>query len=141
MFPASGERHVTVLTIGGTGDGKSAFGNAFLGKKDSFEESSDPDSCTYVTSSQSAFINGVTRHYIDTQGLKSTDGMDASYIQQMVQFLKDWKLGINAFFIILNVQSPRFDQDVQRMLRLMNDFFNNPEFWNQTGIIFTKCFK
>lgn len=54
--------------------------------------------------------------------------------------LKEWKEGINAFFIVLNIQQPRFDSNIQRMIQLINDFFNNPKFWNQTGIIFTRCF-
>ena len=59
----------------------------------------------------------------------------------MVSFLKEWKLGINAFFLVINGQNPRFDQSIQKMIKLMNDFFNNPDFWNQTGIIFTRCYE
>ena len=133
-------QNVTVLVISETGCGKSANGNAFLQIDDAFETNSSPDSCTFVTSSKNNVVNGIKRHYIDTQGFGSSDGLDAGYIQQMVEFLKAWTLGVNAFFILLNIHSPRFNTDVQHMIRLINDFFNNPEFWNQTGIIFTKCF-
>lgn len=131
---------VTTLAIGESGVGKSQFGCGFLQIDDAFETNSSPDSCTYKTSSQSNKINGITRHFIDTQGLASTDGLDASYIQQMIEFLLSWKLGVNAFFIIINIQNPKFDQGIQRLIQYINDFFNNPDFWNQTGIVFTRCY-
>lgn len=140
MTEEGNERCVTVLVIGESGVGKSQNGCAFLEKDDAFETDSSPDSCTYRTSAQRNVVNGITRYYIDTQGLASTDGLDAEYIQQMVEFLKEWRHGVNAFFIVLNVQSPRFDQGIQRLIQLINDFFNNPDFWNQTGIIFTRCY-
>lgn len=59
----------------------------------------------------------------------------------MVSFLKEWKLGINAFFLVINGQNPRFDQSIQKMIKLMNDFFNDPHLWYQTGIIFTRCYE
>ena len=135
------ENDVTVLVVGDTGAGKSQNGCAFLQKNGMFEANSKPQSCTYKTSAQSRTINGIRRNYIDTQGLEAHDGLDAEYIQQMVSFLKEWKKGINAFFLVINGQNPRFDQGIQKMIKLMNDFFNNPDFWNQTGIIFTRCYE
>ena len=131
---------VTVLVISETGIGKSQLGNAFL-QKDLFEVSSRPDSCTFKTSAHSNVIDGITRNFIDTQGLQSSDGKNAPYIQQMIQFLKEWKHGVNAFFILLNVTLPRFDERIQLLITIINDFFNNPDFWNHTGIIFTNCYK
>lgn len=132
-------KNVTIMVIGETGAGKSANGNAMLEIDNAFEVSSKPNSCTFVTSAKSNTINGITRYYIDTQGMSPTDNLDAKHIQQMVEFLKKWELGVNAFFIILNIQNPRFDSGIQKMIRFINEFFNNPEFWNQTGIIFTRC--
>lgn len=136
----SSSGHVTILAVGDTGVGKSENGNAFLQKK-LLEANSDPESCTFETSVQSNIVDGFTRYYIDTQGLGATDGLDSKHILQMVSFLKEWKLGINAFFVVINIQCPRFDQSIQKLLKIINDFFNNPNFWNQTGIIFTKCFQ
>ena len=70
-----------------------------------FEANSKPQSCTYKTSAQSRTINGIRRNYIDTQGLEAHDGLDAEYIQQMVSFLKEWKKGINAFFLVIKKYS------------------------------------
>lgn len=134
------DKVVTVLAIGESGVGKSQNGCAFLQRDDAFEANSNPESCTCVTNAQSNTINGITRYYIDTQGWSSTDCMDEAYIQQMVEFLMNWKLGVNAFFIVLNGQCPRFDGGIQHMMMLINDFFQNPYFWNQTGIISQNVF-
>lgn len=131
---------VTVMAIGETGVGKSQNGCAFLQSKDAFIASSNPDSCTTKTCAQNSIINGITRYYIDTQGWKSSDGLDGENIEQMVQFLKEWEHGINAIYIMINVQDPRFTQSIQKMMKMINAFFNNPEFWNLAGIVFTRCF-
>ena len=62
-------KSVTSLVIGESGVGKSQFGCGYLQIDDAFETDSSPDSCTYKTSAQSNNINGITRYYIDTQGL------------------------------------------------------------------------
>lgn len=132
---------VTILALGASGVGKSANGCSFLQKENAFESNSSPDSCTYETSAQSNVINGIKRCYIDTQGLSSSDGLDAKYIKQMVGFLKKWESGVNAIYIIINVQTPRFDQGVQKIIQMINKTFNDPNLWNQTGIIFTRCYQ
>lgn len=134
-------KEVTVISIGETGVGKSENGNALLKKKDAFYISDLIGSCTSEINLKSNIINGIKVNYIDTQGLSSTNDFDEKYIFQFVNFLKNCKSGINAFFIILDIQNPRFDSRIQRMLKLINDIFNNPKYWNQVGIIFTRCYK
>ena len=119
---------------------KSANGCSFLQKENAFESNSSPDSRTHETSAQSNVINGIKRCYIGTQGLSSSDGLDAKYIKQMVGFLKKLESGVNAIYIIINVQTPRFDQGVQKIIQMINKTFNDPNLWNQTGIIFTRCY-
>lgn len=131
---------VTIMVIGETGAGKSQNGNAMLQLDDAFEANSKPNSCTFITSAKCNTIEGITRYYIDTQGLAPSDNLDAKHIQQMVDFLIKWEHGVNAFFIVINAQNPRFDAGIQKMVRFINGFFNNPQFWNQTGILFTRCF-
>lgn len=133
-------KNVTVLVIGESGAGKSQNGNGFLQKDDAFETDSRPDSCTFITSAKCNQIDGIVRYYIDTQGISSSDGLDSKHLKQMKDFLKDWKLGVNAFFIVINVQCPKFDQGIQLIMKMINDLFNDPKFWNQAGIIFTKCY-
>lgn len=132
---------LTVMAIGETGAGKSENGNAMLMTNGAFEADSKPESVTFLTSAKSNKINDMDVYYIDTQGFGSTDNLDSKHIQQMVEFLKGWKYGINAFFILINIFNPRFDSGIQRMLQVINDFFNNPNLWNQTGLIFTRCYQ
>lgn len=133
-------KSVTILVIGDTGVGKSQFGNAFLQNDEAFMVSDLPCSETYKTCSQSNVINNTTINYIDTPGLNSSDGYDSYYIQEMIEFLKKWELGINAIGLLINIQNPRFSLDTQKLIQLYNNFFNNPMIWNQVVLIFTRSF-
>ncbi|KAK8836207.1 hypothetical protein M9Y10_039839 [Tritrichomonas musculus] len=134
-------KEVTVVAFGETGVGKSENGNAFLQRNDAFRVSDSPGSCTSDVCLKSNIIDGIIVNYIDTQGFYSSNNLDDKYLFQVVNFLKNLKSGINAFFIILNIQNPRFDSGIQMMLRYINEIFNNPKYWNQVGIIFTRCYK
>ena len=131
----------TAIVIGETGAGKSYNSNAIIQKNNAFVTGSTPDSVTFETSAQYNYINGKKIYMIDTQGMKSSDSCDSRYIRQMVDFLKNWSYGINAFYIVMNSQNPRFDLSLQTMLKIINDFFNNPNFWKNAGIIFTRCYR
>lgn len=133
-------RNVSIMVIGETGTGKSQFGDAYLMKK-AFDASSLPESCSPKTISCNNIINDTCFHYIDNPGFFSSDNLDSLHTLEMVEFLKKWKIGINAFFIMLNIQCPRFSQSTKQMIRFFNEFFNDPNFWTQTGIIFTHCYE
>lgn len=134
-------KEVTVVAFGETGVGKSENGNAFLQRNEAFRVSDSPGSCTSDVCLKSNIIDGIKVNYIDTQEFYSSSNLDDKYLFQVVNFLKKLKSGINAFFIILNIQNPRFDSGIQMMLRYINEIFNNPKYWNQVGIIFTRCYK
>jgi hypothetical protein len=85
-------------------------------------------------------VLGVLRTGIDTQGIDDTQGVDAEHVQQMVSFLKAWNHGVNAFAIVINVHADRFDQCTRNLIKLIHQFFNNSRFWDQTCIVFPKCF-
>ena len=59
----------------------------------------------------------------------------------MVTTLNQMNLAINAFFIVINVQNPRVDAQIQNMLNILNDFFNNKDCWERAAIVFTKCYR
>ena len=134
------QRRTTIMTIGKTGDGKSAFGNLFLDKQ-SFLTSSNPDSCTSTTSSAENTVSDMQRIYIDTQGLDDTKGLDDANVKQMINFLRNWEPGVNAIGIVINGQCPRIDQGTKRLLKLIHVFFNNNDIWNSVFIVFTKWYK
>jgi hypothetical protein len=134
-------RNCTLLAIGQTGAGKSELGNAYLEDRNLFDAAGGPDSVTTETLSQEKVIHAVNRIYIDTQGLNDTEGVDAKHIQQMVDFLRNWKNGVNAVVLVINGQSDRLDKGTQRLIKFVHTFFNNPDFWNHTCIVFTKNYR
>jgi hypothetical protein len=58
----------------------------------------------------------------------------------MVSYLKTGNKGVNVIALVLNGQSPRFDAGTQKLIKIMNRFFNNADFWNHVCIVFTKSF-
>jgi predicted GTPase len=139
MSSASQQLQVTLAVIGQTGAGKSQFLNGYL-QQQSFQACANPNAVTLVTSSKENLIDGCLRRGIDTQGLDDTQGVDAAHIQQMVTFLKDWRHGVNAFALVINGQADRFDAGTQKLIKLINTFFNDPTFWDHVCIVFTKCY-
>jgi hypothetical protein len=138
-------RRVTLAVIGQTGAGKSQFLNGYL-QTNCFQACADPNAVTLITSSNEKLIQDertclqCLRTAIDTQGLDDTRGVDAAHVQQMVEFLKNWRHGVNAFALIINGQHDRFDGGTQKLVKLINTFFNDPTFWNHVCIVFTKCY-
>jgi hypothetical protein len=132
-------RRTTVVAFGITGHGKSEFLNAYL-QKWFFTVSDDPKSCTVSTSWAENIVSLDLRTGIDTQGLDDSEGIDAANVQQMVSFLKAWPYGVNAFALVINGQSSRFDQGTQRFVKILDSFFNDSTFWNHVCVVFTKWF-
>jgi hypothetical protein len=77
---------------------------------------------------------------IDSPGLDDSEGFDADHIQQMVQFLRLWTHGVNAFVIVLNGQDDKFDEQTQQLVKFVNTFLNDRDFWNHVCLVFTKCY-
>ena len=98
------QKRITIMTIGQTGAGKSAFGNVYL-EKEAFETSDDPDSCTRITSSAENIVNDKLRTYIDTQGLDDTEGVDdkhALLVEREVLLLSCFNVANEAVEIVRN---------------------------------------
>jgi predicted GTPase len=129
----------TVAVIGQTGAGKSQFLNGYL-QQESFQACPNPKAVTLITSAAENTVQGCLRTGIDTQGLDDTQGVDAEHVQQMVRFLKEWPHGVNVFALVINGQHDRFDAGTQKLVKLINTFFNDPNFWNHVCIVFTKCY-
>jgi hypothetical protein len=129
----------TLLVIGGTGNGKSELCNAYIQAK-VFDARSDPNSVTQVTREEHTIVNGYTRCAIDTPGLEDYRGVDPEHVQQMVQFLRNYEDGVNAVALVFNGQSDRITLGTAKLIRLLHTFFNNPQFWQQVCIVFTKWY-
>jgi len=132
---------VTVVVLGQTGAGKSCFLNAYLGVPNTFPTSGRADSMTQRTEMKENRVNGFTKRGIDTQGLDDTKGLDEEHVQQMVQFLRAYPHGVNGVALVINAQNDRLDEGTKKLIRLVNNLFNNPSFWNHVAIVFTKCYR
>ena len=129
----------TVIGIGETGNGKSTFLNAYL-QRNAFQSSDSPDSCTKITSVESNVINNKILKAIDTPGIKDTDNTDQENVKQLVEFLLQYKDGINVVAIVLNGQIDRFTNDTKKFIKIAHQMFNHPDFWEHLCIIFTKWY-
>ena len=134
------KRIVTIFVFGESGVGKSSFGNIIIKKKDAFKVGSSCHSMTLETIAIGNEINNEIIYFIDYPGHSTSTGQDKKYLKQMIEYIHKWDKGINAFFIVLNIQEPRFTEETQKMIKLMNYFFNDPTMWERTGIIFTRCY-
>lgn len=130
---------VAIMAIGETGAGKSQLGNAFLQMENSFPTNNNFINCAKAYMKHNT-IDGITRYFIDTQGVDSNDEFEKEYSQELISFLKNLEFGINAFFIVINAQNPRFNNEIQKKIKLLYDFYKEPKFLQQIGIIFTKCY-
>ena len=129
----------TVIGIGETGNGKSAFLNAYL-QKNAFQSSNKPNSCTKITSAESNIIKNKILKAIDTPGIKDTDNTDQENVKQLVEFLLNYEDGINAVAIVLNGQNDKFTKDTEKFIKIAHQMFNHPDFWEHLCIIFTKWY-
>jgi len=129
----------TVIGIGETGNGKSAFLNAYL-QKNAFQSSNKPNSCTKITSAESNIIKNKILKAIDTPGIKDTDNTDQENVKQLVEFLLNYEYGINAVSIVLNGQNDKFTKDTEKFIKIAHQMFNHPDFWEHLCIIFTKWY-
>jgi predicted GTPase len=129
----------TLAVFGTTGVGKSELLNAWL-QAQLFEVSDGMESQTQMTAARERRVSGVVWRGIDTPGLGDSRGRDGQNLKQMAQFFQDLQGGVNAFAIVLNFQSPRFEQMTQKMLKIANAFFDEPRFWDHVCIVFTKVY-
>lgn len=93
-----------------------------------------------MTSVDSNAINNQTRKAIDTPGIKDTDNTDQENVRQLVEFLINYKEGVNVVAIVLNGQDDRYTRDTEKFIKITHQMFNHPDFWEHICIIFTKWY-
>jgi hypothetical protein len=132
-------KYVTCVLIGDTGVGKSEFGNRYLGSR-VFEANDSAFPVTLEPKTQSAFLNGMTRYVIDTEGHADGNSISSEQIQKLSIFLKNWNRGVNGVCVILNGQNDRFSQGIKDTLRWAYNTFGTSDVLSHICIIFTRCY-
>jgi GTPase SAR1 family protein len=130
---------VTIALVGLSGGGKSAIGNAYLGTHHFEEFAGARNPRSRVCAAESRVNNG-SRCVIDTPGLTGVEAEDAENLHEIVRYLREDTRGVNAFGVVINSQDPRLDGSIRRLVRILNDLFNNESSWEHVCLIFTRCF-
>lgn len=140
---------VRVLVLGSTGSGKSALCNTLIGDNEctSFGENEKIDS--YTMKPEPVKVQWFDKELkenkgkkeefllIDTPGLNDSYDNDSKNIEVLVDHLKDKIVTVNCFILVLNSQTPRLDEPMKSMLKLLGKIFTN-EFLKHTVVVFTR---
>ena len=121
-----------LLIIGSTGQGKSSLANS-LCRKNHFKTSSGLASETSKVNCLVTNFNGDPKKpkviIIDNPGLGDSQNRDTKHIQQTINVVKN--IGyVHNFLIVINSQSPRFDEQLQTTIQLYIDMFSEKFFSN-----------
>lgn len=146
-----------VVVVGSTGSGKSQFLN-FLAQKNLFMPIPDADrkvddetylkhaqlDCTcfekktqkFIRSPFLLFLSAEQVLLVDTPGLSDTGDRDSKHLCDMVRKIKTL-LDVRIFAFVLNSNAPRFDRNVQEILKVYQNALG-PEFWDHIVLVFSR---
>jgi len=147
-----------VVVLGLTGSGKSSLLNIMCG----IEYVYDANSETIRPNRQELFKTGAnlmgittrvqketypwrgqnppraTVTIVDTPGASDPEGRDQQFFEDVVKFLRSLSAGVHAFLIIFNGVEPRYNQNMQKLLQLVERMLS-PDFWSRAVLVFTNC--
>lgn len=130
-----------ILVLGNTGNGKSTFCNYILSYPEKkCKESELPDPCTFEVNgypaNENSKYNGI--FMIDTPGLNDGKGRDQEIINKIRdEFKAKYCEGIKSIIIVENVTIKRISFEAQRQLSIYCRMFQNPNFWEHVGFVFS----
>merc|ERR1712154_252341 len=131
-----------IITLGGTGSGKSTLCNRMSGDCSLFGDegpcktSGDGQSCTLNNAKLVVQIEGTKITIVDTPGIGDSFGRDREHGNKLCAYLRGCG-GINGFVLIRNGTNPRFDQSFQAMLKEYHGMFGSV-FFERLIIIATR---
>jgi hypothetical protein len=130
---------ITLVAIDSTDSEKSSALNAYLQKCILISQNSSR-SVTNATSCFESIVDVTIRCGIDTPGRGDSQGRDREQLIGMEEFIQKYQFGVNEFALVMIGQSPRFDREQKRLIRMFHAFFNDPEFWLHVCLAFTRFY-
>ena len=124
-----------VCALGSTGAGKSSLCNALSGTLDLFVD----NSCTYLARQERVqwFDKSEDKLFIvDTCGFGDSEGRDEAQLKQLTESLRGF-VYVNQFLVVLNSQAPRFDKQLQDMLKAFKEVFGE-EIFKHFAIVYSR---